>query len=86
MGGTLTGLGAGKTVVLVLDINDALDFLTLNANGSFTFSSSLLLDGFVYIVDVSTQPSGQTCTVANGYGVIAGADVTNVDVSCATAP
>ncbi len=85
MGGTLTGLGAGKTVVLVLDINDALDFLTLNVDGPYTFSSHLL-DDFVYIVDVNTQPFGQTCTVANGFGVIAGADATNVNVTCTTAP
>jgi cysteine-rich repeat protein len=87
IGGTLTGLEAGETVVLVMDINDALEFLMLNANGSFTFSSYFAAGAwFVYFVNVDTQPSGQECTVANGYGVIWDADATNVDVTCATAP
>ena len=30
------------------------------------------------------QPTGQTCTVANGSGTIGGADVTNVAVTCVT--
>ena len=32
---------------------------------------------------VKTNPSGQTCTVANGSGTIGSANVTNVAVSCA---
>ena len=38
--------------------------------------------GGSYAVTVMTQPSGQTCTVANGSGT-ANANVTNVTVSCA---
>lgn len=31
---------------------------------------------------VSTQPTGQTCTVTDGSGTIAAADVANVAVTC----
>ncbi|MGN6520131.1 MAG: hypothetical protein ACTHK2_11980, partial [Dokdonella sp.] len=34
-------------------------------------------------VTVGTQPSGQTCSVANGSGTVSGANVTNVAVTCA---
>lgn len=86
MGGTLTGLAAGNTLELVLDINDALSGLLLSANGPYTFSRDPLPNDFVYFVFVSTQPSGQTCTVVNSDGVIAGANITNVNVTCTTAP
>ena len=31
---------------------------------------------------VKTNPSGQTCTVSNGSGTMASANITNVAVSC----
>jgi hypothetical protein len=37
-------------------------------------------------VTVGTQPAGQACTVASGSGVISGANVTNVAVTCANSP
>ena len=37
-----------------------------------------------YDVTVQTNPSGQTCTVANGSGTVASANVTNVSVTCGT--
>ena len=41
-----------------------------------------LVDGSAYAVTVSSQPTGQICTVSNGSGTIATADVTDVAVSC----
>lgn len=38
-----------------------------------------------YGITVVKQPAGQTCTVANGVGVMGGAPVTNLDVTCNTA-
>jgi hypothetical protein len=35
-------------------------------------------------VTVATQPAGQTCTVANGSGVVGDANVTSVVVTCST--
>src|SRR6266542_1410430 len=78
VGGTLSGL-SGDAVTL--QDNGSYDTLTLGANGTFTFAKPLK-NRSAYAVTVLTQPSGQTCTVANGTGAISGANVTNVAVSC----
>jgi hypothetical protein len=81
VGGTVTGIsGAGASVVLT---DNGGDSLTLTANGSFTFATSLATGG---TYSVAAQPSGNlTCTVTNGSGTIASANVTNVTVSCQVA-
>ena len=57
------------------------DNLSVTANGTFTFATALA-NGAAYNVTVLTNPSGQTCTVTNGSGTIASANVTNVAVTC----
>lgn len=79
IGGTVSGLNSGASVVLQ---NNGGNNLTQSANGGFTFSSTIAA-GSPYIVTVLTQPTGQTCTVQNGSGTANG-DVTNVAVSCST--
>ena len=81
VGGSVTGL-AGSGLVLQ---NNAGDDLALAADGSFTFSTALA-DLAAYTVTVSTQPNtpNQTCSVTNGSGNIASANVTNVSVLCTT--
>lgn len=77
VGGTVSGLtGSG----LVLQ-NNAADDLPITADGPFTFSTELA-DAAGYAVTVSTQPTGQTCSVSNGSGTIAAADVISVVVNC----
>ena len=79
IGGSVSGLsGTG----LVLQDNGA-DNLTVSQNGSFTFVTKVN-SGSAYDVTVMTQPSGQTCAVANASGT-ASATVTNVAVTCTTA-
>jgi len=78
VGGTLNGLSSG-TVVLQ---NNHGDDLILTTDGVFTFAT-YVADGSGYDVDVLTQPEHQTCTVANGHGVISGAAITDVVVTCA---
>lgn len=81
VGGSVNGLtGAG----LVLQNNGGND-LTVAANGAYVFAASLA-DGTSYNVTVLSQPSNpaQICTVANGSGSIAGGNVTNIGVTCAT--
>jgi uncharacterized repeat protein (TIGR02543 family) len=80
VGGTLSGLAPGNTVQLQLN---GANTLSLNTNGTFTFSP-LLNAGDPYAVTVSTQPSGQNCTVTQGSGNIPAAPVTNVVVTCVT--
>lgn len=78
IGGTLSGLGGGS---LVLQLNGGGD-LTRSANGSYAFASRLV-DGASYVVTVKTQPQGQWCTLTHASGTVQGAEVTDVDASCA---
>ena len=75
IGGIVSGL-TGTGLVL----QDMYGNLSVSANGPFTFSNSVT-SGAAYSVTVSTQPTGQSCTVTNGSGT-ANANVTNVQVVC----
>jgi large repetitive protein len=81
IGVTVSGL-VGSGLVLR---NNGGDDLAISNNGPTTFSTALA-DGAAYDVTVATQPPSptQTCSVANGTGRVAGANVTNVTVSCVT--
>lgn len=74
---TVSNLQPG-TSVTVLD--DDQDSLTVSANGTVTFATSLA-NGALYSVTVATQPTGQTCTVSQGSGEVSGSNV-NVAVNC----
>ena len=80
IGGTLSGLNTGATVILQ---NNGANSLTLTSDGSFEFDT-LVSDGDDYDVTVLTQPAGQTCTVANGSGTIGvfGSNVDDITVTC----
>ncbi len=75
--GTVSGLTA---LGLVLQ-NNGVDPLAIAADGPFTFATELA-DSAAYVVTVSTQPAGQTCSISNASGTIDTGDVTNVDVTC----
>ncbi|WP_313301679.1 IPTL-CTERM sorting domain-containing protein [Diaphorobacter sp.] len=77
VGGTVTGLPPGSQLILT----NGTDTLTVDANGPFTFPNSVP-DESSFTVLVGTQPNGAVCTVANGTGQIAGANATNVAVTC----
>jgi hypothetical protein len=79
--GTVAGLDGDG---LVLQLNGANDLAVPN-NGTFTFTAQLA-NAAAYSVTILTQPSGpsQTCTIGNGSGTIAAANVSNVAVTCAT--
>lgn len=81
IGGTINGLDGNG---LILQLNGGND-LAVSNDGSFTFTPELA-DTTSYSVTVLTQPSGpsQTCTIGNGSGAIAAANVTNVAITCAT--
>jgi hypothetical protein len=73
----LVGTGGG----LQLQDNGT-DILPVNANGSFTFSTTLL-SGTAYSVTVYQQPSSpaQVCAITSGSGTVTG-NVTNIVVDC----
>ncbi|MCU0756021.1 MAG: hypothetical protein MUE46_12995 [Xanthomonadales bacterium] len=79
VGGTLSGLAAGRSLVLRNAVTG--ENLTRTANGSYTFATAQAT-GASFNIAVQTQPTGQTCTVANATGTIGTANVTNVNVSC----
>ena len=80
IGGTVSGLNTGASVTL---LDNATDSLTVGTNGAFTFKIAHAT-GAAYSVTVSTQPTGQTCTITNGTGTVASANITNVNVSCSS--
>jgi hypothetical protein len=82
IGVTVSGL-AGSGLVLA---DNTTDKLTITANGTFTFATTIAKGGS-YAVTVQTQPSNptQTCGVSAGTGSNITANVT-VIVSCTTNP
>lgn len=83
IGVTVSGL-TGTGLVL---LDNTTDKLTITANGSFTFATTIASGG-TYSVTVQTQPSNptQTCGVTAGSGSNVSANVTSVVVTCTTNP
>ncbi len=77
LGGAISGVPAGQTVVLSSGSED----LALNADGGFTFTMPLA-GGAPYAVTVKAKPDGLGCVVRNGSGSIAAAVVDTVAVRC----
>src|SRR6185437_3598603 len=78
VGGTLTGLNGSITLQ-----DNAGDNLTLAANGNFVFDTRVA-SGSTYDVTVAPASAGQTCSVANGNGTVSNANITSVQVTCAS--
>lgn len=76
LGGSVSGLQNDGLVL----INGA-NRVSVPANAT-SFQMNKVGDGSPYGVTVLTQPSNQTCTVANGTATMGAADVTNIQVSC----
>jgi uncharacterized repeat protein (TIGR03803 family) len=77
--GTVSGLKTGAPVTVQNDVGDP---TMVKSNGPFVFATPVPYNGS-YAVTVLTQPTGQTCTVTSGSGTVSGANVTNVQVTCA---
>lgn len=78
IGGTVIGLGGGKSAVLQ---NNTGNNLTITTNGAFTFSATVMAGG-TYAVRVLSQPASQVCNVSDGNGTVGSANITNVVVIC----
>ena len=81
VGGSVDGL-TGDGLVLR---NNGGDLLPVAVAGPFTFPTALPT-GSAYAATVSTQPSGQTCTVSGGAGTVGTANVTSITVTCTSEP
>ncbi|WP_321961445.1 NHL repeat-containing protein [Paraburkholderia sp. J7] len=80
IGGSVSGLSSNAKLTL---LDNGTDLLMLAASGAFTFAAPVALNA-AYAVTVGTQPLWQYCAVSNGSGT-ATANVSNVDIVCATA-
>jgi len=80
VGGKVTGL-AGE---LRLSLNSS-ETLAITKNGNYKFAS-VLNTSAAYGVAIVSQPNGQNCTLVNGSGVVASANISNVNVTCTTTP
>ena len=82
VGGVLSGLGPGNSLVLALVNSQAVPLHTavLAADGSYR--SGPVPAGTAYRLQIQVQPVGQSCTIANAEGVVSG-DVANIRVECA---
>ena len=76
--GTAVGLNTGSQVTL---LNNAADPTLVTSNGPFSFGTPIIYNS-AYAVTVLTQPIGQTCTVGAGDGMVGGANVSSVQVTC----
>jgi hypothetical protein len=78
---TIDGNISGLTGTGLVLQNNGGNNLSVTGNGSVNFTTQLPTSS-TYVVTVLTQPSGQTCTVTNGNGIVNNANVTNIVVSC----
>jgi hypothetical protein len=69
VGGTVSGLASGSSVTL----SDGISTLSVSGNGSLAFAD-VFAAGAPYAINVTAQPAGQTCSIANGNGTFDGAD------------
>ncbi|MCB1192996.1 MAG: hypothetical protein KDK90_21300, partial [Leptospiraceae bacterium] len=83
--GTINGLN-GDNLMLTNGTNTIGPFSA--GTGAFTFPA--VNSGTPYTIAITTQPYGtpsntwQTCTITNGTGTVAGANITNVIINCTT--
>ena len=82
IGGTLSGLVAGRSVTL---LDNGTSALKVTKNGVFTFKTALPT-GAAYNVTISIQAVGETCTVTGGTGTVGTSNVTSVVVACTPKP
>jgi hypothetical protein len=80
--GTVTGLGAGRSVALQIN---GMGYLSVGANASgedvdFSFENRLMPGD--YEIEVVAQPVDQACSVANGEGTIVDHGIADVLVTC----
>lgn len=75
VGGNVSGLSG--TVVL----QNNFETISISADAEFSFENAQF-PGTAYNVTVAIQPTGQTCTVTNGSGIV-NSEIDNVTVTCA---
>lgn len=77
VGGTISGLSSGESITL--QVNGGGNVTISHPSTAFSFS---LPDESAYTVTVLSRPATKGCYVSNGTGTLAGANVSNVTVTC----
>ncbi len=62
-------------------LNNGVDYLELNSDGEFKFTSPLKALS-LYEVHIDKQPKGQNCTISHNTGIISSADITDIVIQC----
>jgi hypothetical protein len=78
IGGQVFGLPIGGPLELT---RDGSELITVTHNGSYEFPTAIQSNN-IYNVGISDVPAGYVCSIINGSGHLAYADVNNVDVFC----
>ncbi|KQQ47560.1 hypothetical protein ASF61_02710 [Duganella sp. Leaf126] len=76
-----TPTDVANTVTLI-NGSGAQTTLSSAAGSSGTFTAASLNNGDVYSISILTQPKNLTCTLSNQSGVVRGAAVTNLALTC----
>ena len=79
VGGHVSGLSPNASLTI---IDNGTDVLTVSANGSFTFSTSLK-PGASYAAAISALPSGEKCGLTGSSGTVATSSYTGISITCA---
>jgi N-acetylneuraminic acid mutarotase len=80
LGGSISGLSASGLI-----LSDGTDVLPVATNAAFFSMPSGVAYASHYIVSLMAQPTGLSCTVTQGTGIMPAANVASVQVTCAAA-
>ncbi|GAA0707131.1 hypothetical protein [Dokdonella soli] len=83
-GYTIGGSVSGQTSGFTLAVTAASQTVSVASGATNYVFPAGEPTGTSYTVSVQTQPTGQTCTVANPSGTISASNVTNANVTCKT--
>jgi len=75
LGGEVSGL------VGTLEIQNYVEALVLNKNGSYVFATKQE-PNWAFDVIIAKQPKGQVCSIENYRGTVPTADITDVNITC----
>jgi len=89
LGGTVTGLAGATGSLVLVNGPDRVEVAPAAADDTVpkTFAFAKVAEDAKYGVVILSQPSNRRCEIVNGVGVMAKANITNVQVTCTpTAP
>lgn len=80
---TVSGTASGHRTVELTDGTETISILEADTNFSF---ATTYTDAESYNITIVSQPTDQDCSLGNGTGIIDGANITDVNLTCTTDP